>query len=609
MLAPVDLLLRGLPWVLLALWLPAAPARAASTPITVPVTLPYAVLEQGLQDHVFTATDGRLEVLRDSQGCNRLSVARPRVAAHGDGRISVTLDLEARGGTPLGTRCLLPFTWTGTLDLVETPYVETERPRLGFRVTDSHLAATSGAAATAPTVVWDWVKRLVHPRLEAFVVDVADLREAAAALTDAALADWPESAAQARATLTLDHPIGGPQGLELALGFALLEPPPAARRASLDRPFSAAELAAWDAAWQDWDAFLTWTVKQLALTTPVLADALLETLEDARFALRDLLARDVRGADPARELFHATWSRLVPLLATAGNDAGTTLRYLAFIGAGDALRALDRAGASFGLRVDQAGLRALARSLVPAVDPAELTWDERPDPALRELYGLAPEPAFAGANTGAAPPTWFDWLLRPAVAATDPPASWLPPDDDPAAYLERVDGLLAEIVATGDGAQRVPPRFLEVYRVLVPATAWQESCWRQFIERDGTVEPIRSAAGSVGLMQINRHVWRGLYDVDRLADDIAYNAHAGNEILLHYLVDYALKKKEHEARGRIDDLARATYAVYNGGPGHLRRYRQDDTRAPLRAIDEAFWKKYQAMRTRGATAVRSCYAR
>jgi soluble lytic murein transglycosylase-like protein len=128
------------------------------------------------------------------------------------------------------------------------------------------------------------------------------------------------------------------------------------------------------------------------------------------------------------------------------------------------------------------------------------------------------------------------------------------------------------------------------------------------VREAGRIEPLRSSAGSVGLMQINQHVWRGVYDLNKLAADIGYNARAGNEILVHYLVDFAIKKKEHEVTGDPHNLARATYAVYNGGPGHLRRYRDPKESRSLRDIDSAFWKKYQALRARGVEAVKQCYA-
>jgi soluble lytic murein transglycosylase-like protein len=87
------------------------------------------------------------------------------------------------------------------------------------------------------------------------------------------------------------------------------------------------------------------------------------------------------------------------------------------------------------------------------------------------------------------------------------------------------------------------------------------------------VAPLRSNVGALGLMQVNPHVWRGFYAVDGLALSIGYNARAGSEILLHYLRDYAIARGEEDAGGP-DALARASYAVYHGGPSHLRRYRQ-----------------------------------
>ncbi|MGH8598271.1 MAG: lytic transglycosylase domain-containing protein, partial [Gammaproteobacteria bacterium] len=88
---------------------------------------------------------------------------------------------------------------------------------------------------------------------------------------------------------------------------------------------------------------------------------------------------------------------------------------------------------------------------------------------------------------------------------------------------------------------------------------------------------------------------------------IGYNARAGNEIIIHYLVDYAIKKREHEQGGGIENLARATYAAYHGGPSHLTRYRQRGTREFLRKVDAAFIKKYRAIQANGVSAVRQCY--
>jgi hypothetical protein len=108
-------------------------------------------------------------------------------------------------------------------------------------------------------------------------------------------------------------------------------------------------------------------------------------------------------------------------------------------------------------------------------------------------------------------------------------------------------------------------------------------------------------------MQVNQHVWRGAYDVRGLQGDVAYNARAGSEILLHYLRDYALARGEDRHPGGLGNLARATYAVYNGGPGHLTRYRATNPRRSLARIDQAFWEKYVAVRAGREMEVARCY--
>jgi soluble lytic murein transglycosylase-like protein len=175
-------------------------------------------------------------------------------------------------------------------------------------------------------------------------------------------------------------------------------------------------------------------------------------------------------------------------------------------------------------------------------------------------------------------------------------------------YLHTVEQLLDAVASAEHGSGKLPEAYFEVYDALLRATAWQESCWRQYIVRQGAVETIRSPAGSVGLMQINTHVWRGLYDLDLLLASIDYNARAGSEILVHYLVDYAIRKLGPEAAGNGDDIARAAYAAYNGGPKHLTRVRDPKTAASLKKIDKAFWQKSRAMQTEGPLAVKSCLA-
>ena len=594
----------------------AAATRAAPTSVEVPLNIPYALVRAQLAERVFIEPRESLHALSDASGCNKLKLSAPEVDGAAAGGMQVAMRVEARGGTPVpGGACLLPFTWQGRVILRESARVADSPTAIAFRIVDSDIRDESGKKETVPGVLWGWVKSYVHPRIEAFTFELAPLMGGSRELLASALAGAPDFATLSANSLRIASADGGHDALVATFAFDLPDVNPAALPALPRAPLNAAELMAWDRQWQSWDAFATWLIKTVAVgASPALREALSETLLEARYELRDALASDTLAADPVRSLFVHAWQRLTPLLGEAqlsvrGEEA---LRYLALINAGDALRALDGAGANIGVRIDQATLRQLARLLLPAVDDTALGYSEAPDPALRELLGLAPELAVAAATPPVSP--WLAWWIASAQAASVDAADiarlnrWLPTDSDLDAYLATLDAMLGDIAQQEQGRAKVQAPFIEVYRTLLRATAWQETCWRQYVKEAGRIEPLRSSAGSVGLMQINQHVWRGVYDLNKLASDIGYNARAGNEILVHYLVDFAIKKKEHEVTGDPNNLARATYAVYNGGPGHLRRYRDAKEPRSLRDIDTAFWKKYQALRASGVAAVKQCYA-
>ena len=110
----------------------------------------------------------------------------------------------------------------------------------------------------------------------------------------------------------------------------------------------------------------------------------------------------------------------------------------------------------------------------------------------------------------------FGILLVAAVKPARNLDRWVPTHGELARYLPRVREMLGatalrtqrEKVLAGQHAEAVPP--------LVLTTAWQESCWRQFVRKGGEPQPLTSSVGAVGIMQVNPHVWRGIYDVKSL---------------------------------------------------------------------------------------------
>jgi soluble lytic murein transglycosylase-like protein len=206
----------------------------------------------------------------------------------------------------------------------------------------------------------------------------------------------------------------------------------------------------------------------------------------------------------------------------------------------------------------------------------------------------------------------WHWLVPAAHAASQSPAETLrgmlprlPGLND---YLGVVSALLEEAtLAHLKEDTRLPAEYHDMLEPLVRATAWKETCWRHYLDNADPPKVIRSAVGAVGMMQINVRVWRGLYDMERLEADVAYNVNAGIRILEHYLLDYAIRRGEHEHPGGVDNLVRATYAAYNGGPGQMPRYRSDKTPERLRQIDQAFWRAYERMKKDRWPDVSTCY--
>ena len=82
--------------------------------------------------------------------------------------------------------------------------------------------------------------------------------------------------------------------------------------------------------------------------------------------------------------------------------------------------------------------------------------------------------------------------------------------------------------------------------------------------RGGKELPARSQAASVGIMQINQRVGAASTTWSACAGTWRTTSRAGAQILLRYLKDYAVPFAERT--GDPEHVARAAYAVYNGGP-------------------------------------------
>ncbi len=166
---------------------------------------------------------------------------------------------------------------------------------------------------------------------------------------------------------------------------------------------------------------------------------------------------------------------------------------------------------------------------------------------------------------------------------------WLPDEKNSDDYLERVEEVLQGATEKVLSKKNLEEKYHGLFRLLVYATAWQESCWRQLTASGGKIRCLLSYNGSsVGLMQVNIRVWRGLYQPRSLRWNIHYNVLAGAEILELYFRRYALDRLGPKQTLPLDVLGGAVYAMYNGGPDQFERFLKRQQERKIKLLRSAF---------------------
>jgi hypothetical protein len=191
-----------------------------------------------------------------------------------------------------------------------------------------------------------------------------------------------------------------------------------------------------------------------------------------------------------------------------------------------------------------------------------------------------------------------DFFFKPAYGAELPTYAeilrWKAPGENLVEYIERVKVVLADSSDAVLSRGEIPKHFHRMFKKLIPALAWQESCFRQFVIKNKKLTYLLSYnQTSVGIMQVNERVWRGVYDRNRLRWDIRYNALAGCEIADLYLRKYALKNSVWKKGADIDLLSRVVYAMYNGGPGQCKKFLARERTGKHYQSDQLFLEKLQ----------------
>ena len=599
-----------------------APEACPATILKVPLNFDSGLVRDSLLQQVFREPDEQCTIYDEDGGCSRFILANPSVEVQ-----MRCLKITMRGSAYLGEAkdgvCTGSLDWKGFVELSAEPWLDPATSSLALKITGCRLLDENRNMGHPNLKLYSIVKTNLYPRIEAHRVDFSSQMAELRALLLTMLPDRPDDAKALADSLTVKKLKMAPDGRGV---FIVVNLPPTAKRPAQEQRIAKMWQQQQQRRLESWDAFITFAIKRMARRqSGPEREKILAALLDARYAIAEVqFSVDAGDREQLPILFTRTWDqvRSAAMEVNAGMRPGKVLQgATSFVTTADAALSLSEEAGDSGIELSDDSLRIISRKLDPQAPEDPVSYSTGIDPELRALLGFgAPLPApsippdfDAGMSAQSSPlPEFSAWLsVREARAETDAYAklrSWAPEEKDIDTYLPLVRQLMNDLANEALAKKNLDPQYHAMYRDLVMTTAWQESCCRQFIRRNNKPTALMSSNGSsVGIMQINHKVWRGMYDPAGLSGDIVYNGRAGSEILLHYLCDYAFAKKEHLQPGGADNLARATYAAYNGGPAQLARYRKPDTKPVLKKIDALWWNRYTAVREGKTMDVAGCF--
>ena len=603
---PMAILLIRIFLSILVLLLILKPVAVSAEKVAIPVFLNYPQLQLLMKRSMFTDPDYSARYVLDDDGCNTVSFLQPHLSAAGDG-LRLSTHTSAIIGANTSGGCLTITRWAGRTVITGKPLLINRQPlAVQFQVQAVALYDQQGRQLS-DSLLPQAFKAQLHQVLSRFHMDLKPATNQLKALLPYVVPRYSaDRLTRMLDSLRIGHVKVRPNGLDVNLILDVEELP----QAEAEPVLTAIEVQQLEQRCQTWDAFLTFIVKEVATATrsEALRSVLLDILLDVRYQINNILTSNPKsGSDPVKQLFIHSWERLEPVMQEISNHSPehNLLPFLSFLTAADALKALDRLGPAAGLDISTDGLRRLARLLNdnPSIDP--LKYPVEIDPVLQQLFEFGNPQEIAPLKKKI---SFKLQLIKPAFAASrwDRLNRWVPTAAELDPYLREIRDLLIEEADERINSATIAQEHAHVFRILMLATAWQESCWRQYIVSKRKIVPLISGTGDIGMLQINEKVWRGFYSPAKLRWDITYNARAGSEILFKFMVNYALKRHEHKKAGGLVNLARATYSAYNGGPSQVARYRSKNVPTVHKKVDTAFWTKYKQISQGNEFAVAQC---
>ena len=585
--------------------------------VEIPLTFDFPLVRSMLKDALYTSPGGKV-LLQDQDGCTSIELSDPEVFPAGMS-LGIKSKIRFEIGFRIGGTCFHLLIWAGEIEILQKLWLDKNDWQIKFETEDSFIYDRNHKRPFFASMFWDHVKPYLHSDMDKMKIDLSSTANELRTLFPLFFSE--EQRLQVESWLSTLRPgevTIGPDAVKSKLMMDVTAAPATVGA----REISPSEIERLSRDWETWDAFFVYEIQTLIgqpLEQMERAE-ILDTLLSMRYTFTQALTENSLTRDLIRRQFTESWDRVAKILRKylLQETSPSLLRHIAFFTATDALAVVDKLGSAIGMEMTPEGLRRLASLLGEEGKETELGYTYELDPRLRDLLGLGPPLSENGPSFDAEgfeipkrweeetpshkdslwPRSWFRLASASARTPATPPElrQWIPPESREALpqYLSRVHEILKAAAEERISKNPQNSKYQSLYRVLIPATAWQESCWRQLVKKRAKVTYLLSYnRTSVGLMQINERVWRGLYRRESLRWNIRYNARAGAEILDLYMRDYAISQMQ--AQGLTDEalLGRAVYSMYNAGPDELQRFmKRYRTNAPDR-IDRLFKEKYE----------------
>lgn len=604
-------------WLILILFWPAFVWGATET-VRLPIMFDYQLIRSMLNLQSFTETGERAVLMGEKEeDCNHIELWGVEVSPE-QSFLKMKSNIKIQAGAKVFGNCVKLVDWEGYIEVLQRVWVDEKTWQLRFETVSSQVFDKNGKPAAVAKNIGKLIKTTVEPFFDAISIDLSfPVNELKAFLPllfsskdRARVERWLNTMKLSKARVENDA-----VRLEILMEVETLPKPEKVATEEL----SPEKIDRLSKTWESWDAFLVYQIESL-IGEPIIENErmnLFETLFETRNGFVRALTDKTMRSDLLREQFTWTWQRLATILRKylVKQPSLSLLKYLAFFTASDALVALDKLGPTLGLEISRDGLLRLAQLLSKGGTEPVLDYSNAVSPELRKLLGLGlpldeSGPAFNVQEIDLPEElkevvpqenkySWRMFFSPLAFAAEADPAAleelkqWIPPKQNIQRYLDQVKQVLEKAAEDTLAKNQIKSEYQPLFRILFFTTAWQESCWRQFLKAGEKFRYLLSYnQSSVGLMQINERVWRGLYRPESLRWNINYNARAGSEILDYYLENYALKKMDPKNPLDMDTLARIVYAIYNGGPGEFKKFLKRKETNSFYQSDQLFWQKY-----------------